>query len=155
MFRKKIIGIGLFLFIFIVFFVVFVFPSKKTIPSRDQGTSTTTLIENQIPLTVGLREKQKIDDIALNGAKKFLSNDELGVRELKLLENYAIETVYSKKPLTTTADGEYTGEDAYIILKKEKGNWDIVAGPVVYFDEDYLKSLNIPPEVIKEANKTP
>jgi hypothetical protein len=158
--KKFVKTILIFLFIIIASFVYSVVFTKKGSSSQTSQLNPTqspktTLANTQSSSTITLREKQEIDNITVSNVQKILSGNNIGVTGLKVFGNYAIETIYSKSPASTTADGEYTTENANVILRKENEKWGIIAGPANYFDQDFLNSLNLPVEVIKEANNTP
>jgi hypothetical protein len=97
-------------------------------------------------ITASPEQTTEITTHSLENIKTALSKEDIGVTNIRILGNYAVATVFSKNGAT---------DDASVILKKDNKVWIIIAGPNTFFDQDILSSLDLPLNVIEEANSIP
>jgi len=153
MYNKKLfIGIVICLvLIFLVSVAYLALSSKKKEPENNypsvsptaQPTVTKYPFASPTVSVVPAQEQKQINDTTVNNIQTAIEKSDIGTKGIRVFGYYAVVTVFSKSGVT---------DDANVILKNENGNWTIIAGPGTSFDQDYLNSLNLPPEVAKEAN---
>lgn len=150
--RAVLIPVVVFLLSINLLLLLFIFdklqsPDNSTPPINQTPPATPTISRKKPQPTTDVlpSEKNQITETALDELPSDTRSN-FSVVGHRVFKGWAIASIV---PETIIADS------ANIILKKEGNSWSVVAGPQTYFEEEELRGVGAPGEIIELANIIP